>query len=51
MNKQIELVSAEKLDQGFAKHMPAIMPTPNPSLPHLKRDRTETITCEDRQFQ
>ena len=43
MNKEIELVGTEKLDQGLAKQTPAIIPTPNPSLPHFKRLFREVI--------
>ena len=43
MNKEIELVGTEQLDQGFAKQTPAIIPTPNPSLPHFKRLFREDI--------
>ena len=43
MNKEIELVGTEQLDQGLAKQTPAIIPTPNPSLPHFKRLFREDI--------
>ena len=43
MNQEIELVDTEQLDQRFEKQTPAIMATPNPSLPHYKRLFREDI--------